>query len=526
MGLVVAFATSTLQELKQTTAMIRGGPSALDGPAQVAYAGENLPCLWSQPLSPTDFQHPRFTRRTAIQAGAIGLLGLGVHHQNMLRGEPRPMDSKARACIYIFLSGGLSQLDSFDLKPEAPVEIRGEFRPIATRTPGVHICEHLPKLAERSSRFALVRSLTHSTNDHSVGHQIMLSGRSELPPGFDPNRPRPQDWPSIAALVGYASPVRNNLPPAVILPEKLVHTTGRVIPGAFAGQLGPKWDPWLIEASPYHPQAYGAFPQYEFDHQERRISSPRRSFVMPHLELPEDLLGGRFPSRLKLLAGLEAQCRVWSEQAEHLDHSRQQAVSLLTRPEVRRAFDIAYAKPEDRQRYGDNSFGWSLLIARQLVEAGVNLVQVNLGNNETWDTHGNAFPHLKDKLFPPTDQAVSALLDDLYERGMLEQTLVVMASEFGRTPKISTLPQFYKLPGRDHWGAVQTVLFAGGGVQGGRVVGSSDRIGAYPRTDPQTPESFAATIFQALGIPSDATWYDVASRPQHYYHSTPIDSLF
>jgi uncharacterized protein (DUF1501 family) len=166
------------------------------------------------------------------------------------------------------------------------------------------------------------------------------------------------------------------------------------------------------------------------------------------------------------------------------------------------------------------------LIARQLVEAGVNLVQVNLGNNETWDTHGNAFPHLKDKLFPPTDQAVSALLDDLYERGMLEQTLVVMASEFGRTPKISTLPQFYKLPGRDHWGAVQTVLFAGGGVQGGRVVGSSDRIGAYPRTDPQTPESFAATIFQALGIPSDATWYDVASRPQHYYHSTPIDSLF
>jgi uncharacterized protein (DUF1501 family) len=164
-------------------------------------------------------------------------------------------------------------------------------------------------------------------------------------------------------------------------------------------------------------------------------------------------------------------------------------------------------------------------MARQLVEAGVNLVQVNLGNNETWDTHGNAFPHLKDKLFPPTDRSVSALLDDLSERGMLDRTMIVMAGEFGRTPRITTLPQHYKLPGRDHWGAVQTVFFAGGGVQGGRVVGSSDKIGGYPKTDPQTPENMAATIYHALGIPSTAAWRDAANRPHFIYHGEPIRGL-
>jgi uncharacterized protein (DUF1501 family) len=155
----------------------------------------------------------------------------------------------------------------------------------------------------------------------------------------------------------------------------------------------------------------------------------------------------------------------------------------------------------------------------------VNLVQVNLGNHETWDTHGNAFPHLKDKLFPPTDRAVSALLDDLQARGMLERTLLVMAGEFGRTPRISTLPQHYKLPGRDHWGAVQTVWFAGGGVQGGRVIGASDKIGGFPKTDPQSPENMAATIYKALGIPSDAVCMDASGRPHLIYHAAPIRGL-
>jgi uncharacterized protein (DUF1501 family) len=164
-------------------------------------------------------------------------------------------------------------------------------------------------------------------------------------------------------------------------------------------------------------------------------------------------------------------------------------------------------------------------MARRLVEAGVNLVQVNLGNNETWDTHGEAFPHLKDKLFPPTDRALAALLDDLAESGLLDSTLIVMAGEFGRTPKVTHLPQHYKLPGRDHWGAVQTVFFAGGGVKGGTVVGASDKIGGYPKSDPQTPENMAATIYNALGIPATAQWRDAEERPHHVYYGEPIKGL-
>jgi uncharacterized protein (DUF1501 family) len=178
-----------------------------------------------------------------------------------------------------------------------------------------------------------------------------------------------------------------------------------------------------------------------------------------------------------------------------------------------------------QQRYGKNSFGWSLLMARRLVESGVNLVQINLGNDETWDTHGNAFPHLKENLFPPTDRALSALLDDLNESGLLDSTLIVMAGEFGRTPKITLLPSHYKLPGRDHWGAVQSVFLAGGGIQGGRVIGASDDIGAYPETDPQRPENFAATIYQSLGLPQTVAWHDELGRPHHVYHSDPIPGL-
>ena len=165
-------------------------------------------------------------------------------------------------------------------------------------------------------------------------------------------------------------------------------------------------------------------------------------------------------------------------------------------------------------------------MARRLVEAGVSLVQVHLGNNESWDTHGEAFPHLRDKLFPPTDRAVSALLDDLHERGLLESTLIVMAGEFGRTPKISHLPQFYKLPGRDHWGAVQSVFFAGGGVRGGTIVGSSDKIGAFAASNPKTPENLGATIYRALGLPEAVAWHDQSSRPHQIYNGPPITELF
>lgn len=474
--------------------------------------------------------HAPVARRTAIRVGSIGLLGLGMNHLAGLRAlaatESSTSTTSARACIYIFLSGGLSQHDSFDMKPAAPAEIRGEFRPIATTTPGLEICEHLPGLAARSHLWSVCRSLTHPSNDHSAGHHIMLTGRSDLPAGFNPNTPRPQDWPSIAAVAGAVTTPRNNLPPAAVLPEQLVHNTGRVLPGQFGAIMGRQRDPWFIDASPFHPKSYGAFPSHDFDHQQRdRVDE--RQFEAPSLSLPHEMTEPLLARRLSLLGSLEAQCRSLEQSAvsQQFDHYRDGAVSLLVDPAVRRAVDVTRADDVTQDRYGRNSFGWSLLMARRLINTGVNLVQVNLGNNETWDTHGNAFPHLKDNLFPPTDRALSALLDDLHESGQLDSTLIVMAGEFGRTPKISLLPQHYKLPGRDHWGAVQSLFLAGGGIQGGRVVGSSDAMGAYPATDPQRPENFAATIYESLGLPRTIAWHDDLDRPHHVYHGDPIPGL-
>ncbi len=476
--------------------------------------------------------HPRLSRRSALQAGAVGLLGLGMNHLTALRaagataGQAKGNTPRAKSIIYIFLSGGLSQHESFDLKPNAPEGIRGEFRPIATRTPGIEICEHLPELAKRSEHWSLVRSLTHPSNDHSAGHMIMLSGVSAIPPAFDPVKPKSTDWPSIAAVAGAALPSHNNLPPAVVLPERLVHRSGRVIPGQFAGQMGPRRDPWFVEACAFNANSYGAWPEYGF-HFERGADNPRGYvFQAPNLALPEGLAGDRFQRRLALLnevgrqrAGLE---RLAAN--ESFDRYRQDAISLLADSKVHQAFDVVNADAQVLDRYGRNVFGWSLLMAKRLVTAGVSLVQVNLGNNETWDTHQALFPCLKDYLLPPTDRALSALLDDLLNEGLLDSTMIVMAGEFGRTPKISTLPGV-KLPGRDHWGAVQSVFFAGGGVQGGRVIGSSDRNGAFPASNPVRPENMAATIYQALGIPATANWHDAEDRPHQIYHGDPIPGL-
>jgi hypothetical protein len=472
--------------------------------------------------------HPVVTRRTAIQAGSVGLLGLGMNHLEELRAaSTTSKESPAKAVIYIFLSGGLAQQDSFDLKPKAPEMIRGDFNPISTAIPGIQICEHLPLLAQRSKKWSLVRSLSHPYNEHSQGHMVMFSGRTMMPPSFNASKPKPGDWPSIAAIAGDALPSRNNLPPAVILPERLIHRTGRVIPGQFAGQMGPNREPWFIEASPFNGTTYGAFPEYEFHHARGKENRKGLLFQAPNLSLPQGLNQSRLGRRMDLLKEVEQQRRDLDRftKIANFDRSRQGAISLLTDPKVKQAFDVVNADVKILDRYGRNSFGWSLLMAKRLVEIGVSLVQVNLGNNETWDTHGNAFPHLKNHLLPPTDLAVSALLDDLDESGLLDSTLIVMAGEFGRTPKITTLPQNYKLPGRDHWGAVQTVFFAGGGVQGGRVVGSSDKHCGYPVSDPQKPENMAATIYQSLGIPQTAVWNDEVDRPNHIYFGEPIAGL-
>lgn len=469
----------------------------------------------------TRFAHPVVSRRTAIQAGAVGLLGLGLGELNALGAGGSPKSGKS--VIFLFLSGGLAQHESFDPKPDAPENVRGEFGTIATRTPGFRICEHLPMLAERSDKWAVVRSLTHKSNDHSAGHHIMLTGRSDLPTGFNPSAPKPTDHPSMASIVTATTAPRNNLPPAVVLPDKIVHNTGRVIPGQFAGVMGAKYDPWLLEMSAFEPKAYGAYPEFEFDHQERKYTPKRTAFVTPQLSLPDGVDGRRFEDRMSLLKHIDGGRR--NLDAGVFDKARSDAANLLTDGKVRKAFDVAGEPAKVQERYGKNAFGWSCLLAARLIEAGVRLVQVNLGNNETWDTHGNAFPHLKEKLLPPTDRAVTALLDDLHDRGLLENTLIVMAGEFGRTPKISTLTQHYKGPGRDHWGAVQSVWLAGGGVKGGTVIGASDKTGGYPSADPQTPENLAATIYSTLGLPKTTAWTDAEARPHFIYHGDPIKGL-
>ncbi|HVJ68623.1 MAG TPA: DUF1501 domain-containing protein [Caulifigura sp.] len=475
------------------------------------------------------------SRRTAVQAGAVGLLGLGTNHLNALRastGAKLAANAPAKRCIYIFLSGGLSQHESFDLKPEAPDGIRSDFAPIATATPGLDVCEHLPELAKRSNQWSVVRSLTHGTNDHTSGHYYMLTGRTAPSVGFRGDRkPRPTDWPSIASIVGDAVPPRNNnLPPAIVLPDRIVHWSGGVIPGNYGGLMGQKHDPFFIEASPYgNPYWKGAYPEYQFANETKKppTEPDPRIFQAPNITLAAGLTKDRSNGRNLLLEELDRQRGLLERSAsiEQYDLQQQSVISMLSSPEVRKAFDVTNAEDAEQRRYGKNAFGWSLLMAFRLAEAGVNLVQVNLGNNETWDNHGDIFWRLKDKLFPPLDRALSAFLDDLKSTGLLDSTLVVVASEFGRTPKLSTLATSYKEAGRDHWGATQSVFFAGGGTRGGNVVGATDKIGGYPIKDPQTPENMAATIYRQLGIPETAAWHDETGRPFHVYNGMPILGL-
>ena len=471
-------------------------------------------------------QHPKLTRRDMLQAGAIGLMGLSLADVLTMRASAQESGHTPKSVIYIFLSGGLAQHESFDPKPNAPDTIRGEFAPIRTRIPGVLMSEHLPKLAERIDKWAMVRSLTHPSNDHSLGHHIMLTGRSQAPLGFNPSMPRPGDHASIASMAGHLVPGRHGLPSSAVVPFNYIHHSGRIIPGQYAGELGHRHDPWLIQASHNCP-GYGARPDC-FDHERRphqHVGTP--VFQPPVLRLPEGLDQARIDTRRGLLDLVQNQQHQLDQSAAalNLDQHRASAMSLLTSSRVRSAFDLANESSQVLDAYGRNLFGYSCLMARRLVELGIGLIQVNLGRNETWDTHGNAFPHLKNDLLPPMDRCVSALLDDLETRGMLDSTLIVMAGEFGRTPRVSHLAQHYALPGRDHWGAVQSVFFAGGGVRGGTVIGSSDRNGGYPATSPQTPENMAATIYETLGLPRTTAWRDAAQRPHHIFQADPISGL-
>jgi hypothetical protein len=440
-----------------------------------------------------------------------------------LRARASSEKPRARSVIFVFLTGGLSHLDSFDLKPDAPDTVRGEFNPIATKTPGIRICEHLPLLAERSDSWSLVRSIATGSDGHEVACHMLLTGRLDTPAGFSlQNVPSPSEWPSMPALVNYVKDGRgrNNLPPAAVLPEPSVNEAGKVRPGQYAGRLGPRWEAWHLRMATQCPLGNGACPHcFRFEGTPFK-HEPATIFETPTLALPE---GGsdRLQGRVGLLNKIERQQRDLERNAEgeRLDRHQKQALAVLSDPRTKSAFEVEKADAKTLALYGKNKFGLSLLMARRLVEAGVGLVQVNLGKNSSWDTHRRNFVNLKENLFPYFDRSVSALLDDLKASGLLDETLVIVTGEFGRTPRIN------KDAGRDHWGPVMTSLLAGGGVHGGRVIGATERIGGEPVSDRQTPENLAATLYSALGIPRTAGWQDTDGRPYEVYRGEPIPGL-
>lgn len=466
--------------------------------------------------------HWRVRRRTALEAGSIGLLGLGLPELFATRSlaASQPVLPQ-KSVLFIFLTGGLSHQDSFDLKPDAPDTVRGEFRPIATRTSGLSICEHLPLLAERSERFALVRSMETNSNGHEEACHMLLTGRLDVPSAVSLGKPpSPNEWPSMASQVTYAMRGRNNLPPAVVLPQPSVNETGNVRPGQYAGKLGKRYEAWHMDIAAPCPLGNGACPNcFRFDSNTFKHGA-NTVFDTPALTLPE---GGppRLAGRMGLLAHIEEQQRTLEADAEEttFDRHREQAITVLADPKVRAAFDVEHADAPTLDRYGKNKFGLSLLMGFRLIAAGVNLVHVNLGKNSSWDTHRRNFVNLKNNLLPYADRAVAALLDDLSSSGLLDTTLVVMTGEFGRTPKIN------KDAGRDHWGPAMTSFFAGAGVRGGHVIGATDKIAAYVTDQRQTPENLAATIYEALSIPRTADWRDVDGRVHELYRAAPIAGL-
>jgi hypothetical protein len=408
--------------------------------------------------------------------------------------------------ILVFLTGGLSHLDSLDMKPDAPEGIRGEFRPIATTVPGIQVCEHLPELAARAGKLAIVRSLAHPYTNHLNATHELLTGHPQPGAFFDKIASR-DDYPCYSAGLDYVRPSTDGVPNGVMLPTFLMEGP-LVWPGQHAGLLGPRHDPWQIRQDPSRP-----------------------GFRVDSLSLPVGFSVERLDRRQQLLDQLsrsqDALAAPPHSGSDSMSDQRQRAMALLLSGKVSGAFDLEREDPRLRDRYGRHMYGQSLLLARRLVEAGVGVVQVNMGRVQTWDTHSSNFKSLKGRLLPPLDRGVGALIDDLETRGLLEETLVVVTGEFGRTPRIgSSTGNVNSRDGRDHWAAVFSAVFAGGGVQGGQVIGQSDRIGAYPASRAYSPADLAATIYQTLGVDPATELRDRLNRPVRLTTGEPIAPLF
>jgi hypothetical protein len=508
--------------------------------------------------------HPRIGRRDLLQAGALGLFGLAQAHLLRLESQasagPPRRAGKAKAVVFIFQSGGPSQHETFDPKPDAPDGIRGEYGTAQTRLPGVRFCEHLPRLVRRADRFAVVRTMHHVAgrefrNEHSSCHYLLHTGTTALPAG-DTNasisHPRPGrfEWPSIGSLLAYALPTAGpaGLPAVIELPRaNLMHD-----PGRGPGILGPRYARWGVDLAPVcrAPDAAGSCPNcFSHDDPNDPTRAPGKgpkawwdnsSCRDPAFHLPE--LGGlnvswaQLQDRATLLRRLSSLQRDL-EQADRggrldaWDACRHQATRLLLTARLggKNPFDLSQEPDRVRDLYGREEWGQGFLVARRLVEAGVRMVQVNLRG---WDTHQNAFRDLKGKLLPSLDRCLSGFLDDLEQRGLLDETLVVMCGEMGRTPRVSPISPGGKnasgevfTPGRHHWGDVFPCLFAGGGARPGQVVGQTDKQGGLPVTEAYTPSDLAATIFHLLGVGPETEFHDAQGRPYRLYQGEPIRPL-
>ncbi len=436
-------------------------------------------------------------RRTFLQAGASSFAGLSLAGLLAKRAAASETDNRSRSVILVLLSGGPSHIDTLDMKPDAPAEIRGEFSPIATAVPGVHICEHLPRLAARMDRWALVRSLSHGENGHlPATHRTLTGAPMPFQRGSDlDNVLSRRDWPCFAAGLHAIRPRHDGLPSGVTLPNPLIEGP-LTWPGQHGGFLGPTHDPLVVTQDPN-----------------------AANFRMETLSLSADLDAARLSQRGRLLD------QMGSANDGIFRHYQQTAFEVLTSGRAATAFQLDREPAPRRDRYGRNSFGQTLLLARRLVQAGVPIIQANMGIVQTWDTHVNNFGRLKDTLLPQLDQGLASLIDDLAAEGRLDDTLVGVVGEFGRTPRISNLPGEV-IPGRDHWAAVYSGLFAGAGVRGGQVIGRSDRIGAFPVDNPFSPYDVGATIYHVLGIEPDAEVRDVVNRPWRLNNGQMMRTLF
>jgi hypothetical protein len=424
------------------------------------------------------------TRRAFLQVGASSVLGLSLADLLRLRGEGRTTtDARARAVILLWLWGGPAQLDTWDPKPNAPLEFRGPFSPITTRVPGVRICELFPQIADVLPHVSIVRSLRTTSNDHGVAGTIGLTGSAVGSVNLGGQAQAGNVRPATGSVVARFCGARSTLPPFMVIGGRL-HQGKRPIAGEGAGTLGGRYDPFRLEYDPVH------------------------GTRIPALQLAPSLTPERLGDRQRLMGALE-RARRQTEQMQSsgtLDEYRAQAFALLTSPEARRMFDLSQERSQLVERYGRTRFGQSCLLARRLVENGVPFVQVNWSDHVEaeedsgdggWDHHYRNFQLMQDRHGPWLDQAYSALIHDLRERGLLESTLVLAVGEFGRSPRINASA------GRDHWEHCYSALIAGGGVRGGRVVGESDRHAERPVDRPTTPADVAATIHHCVGISSE-----------------------